>query len=146
MSIICGVDVSKAWLDAWAAKKYQRFANTPEGVEALFAFTQEHGVELLVMEASGGVEQAAFLALWKLGQPCTIANPRAVRSFADAMGFLEKTDRIDAEMIAGYAAAKGTDCYTAAVRKPASIDRACHQIAASLGRSVGPKAAPPLHE
>lgn len=107
ISIICGVDVSKAWLDAWAAKQYQRFANTPEGVEALFAFTQEHGVELLVMEASGGVEQAAFLALWKLGQPCAIANPRAVRSFADSMGFLEKTDRIDAEMIAGYAAAKG---------------------------------------
>jgi len=107
MSIICGVDVSKAWLDAWAAKQYRRFANTPEGVEALFAFCCEHGVELLVMEASGGIEQAAFLALWKLGQPCAIANPRAVRSFADAMGFIEKTDRIDAEMVAGYAAAKG---------------------------------------
>ena len=106
MSIICGVDVSKAWLDAWLAGRYQRFANNPEGVEALFAFCCEHGAELVVMEASGGIEQAAFLALWKLGQPCAIANPRAVRSFADAMGFLEKTDRIDAEMIAGYAAAK----------------------------------------
>ncbi|MBW8911409.1 MAG: IS110 family transposase [Sphingomonas sp.] len=107
MQIICGVDVSKAWLDAWIAPShFQRHANTSEGVDALLAFCRQHGAGLVVMEASGGVEQAAFLALWKQGQPCAIANPRAVRSFADAMGNLEKTDRIDAEMIAGYASAR----------------------------------------
>jgi transposase len=106
MHIICGVDVSKAWLDSWAAERYQRFANTAEGVGQLLSFCRENDVELVVMEASGGVEQAAFLALWKQGQSCAIANPRAVRSFADAMGYLEKTDRIDAQMIAGYAKAK----------------------------------------
>jgi len=106
MQRICGVDACKAWLDAWLASHFKRFANTPEGVEELFAFCREHDAELVVMEGSGGVEQAAYLALWKLGQPCAIANARAVRSFADAMGYLEKTDRIDAEMIAGYAAAK----------------------------------------
>ena len=58
------------------------------------------------MEASGGFEQDAFLVLWEQGLPCAIANPRAVRKFAEAMGDLEKTDRIDAEMIAGYALAK----------------------------------------
>lgn len=103
---ICGVDVSKAWLDVWAAGQYERFANTSEGIEALAGFCRQHGAELVVMEASGGIEQTAFIALWALGQPCAIANPRAVRSFADAMGFLEKTDRIDAEVIAGYAAAR----------------------------------------
>ena len=107
MQIICGVDVSKAWLDSWIEPGgYRRFPNSPKGVEQLAAWCCEYGVALVVMEASGGVEQAAFLALWKQGQPCAIANPRAVRSFADAMGFLEKTDRIDAEVIAGYAAAK----------------------------------------
>jgi len=106
MRIICGVDVSKAWLDSWAVGRYQRFANTAEGVGQLLAFCCDLDVELVVMEASGGVEQAAFRALWKQGQPCAIANPRAVRSFAEAMGNLEKTDRIDAEMIAGYAAAR----------------------------------------
>ena len=73
---------------------------------ALGDFCREHGVELVVFEASGGVEQAAFLTLWKQGQPCAIANPKAVRRFAEAMGFLEKTDRIDAEMIARFAQAK----------------------------------------
>jgi transposase len=106
MQTICGVDVSKAQLDSWAADHYDGFDNSAAGVEQLAAFCREHNVDLVVMEASGGVEQAAFLALWKLGQPCAIANPRAVRSFADAMGYLEKTDRIDAQMIAGYAVAK----------------------------------------
>jgi len=44
--------------------------------------------------------------LWQQGQPCAIANARSVRKFAEAMGYLEKTDRIDATMIAGYAQAK----------------------------------------
>jgi transposase len=107
MQIFCGVDVSKAWLDTWIEPgHYQRFANTPEGVEALLDFCREHGVDLVVMESSGGIERAAFLALWQMGQACAIANPRAVRSFADAMGFLEKTDRIDAQAIARFAATK----------------------------------------
>jgi transposase len=107
MQTICGVDVSKAWLDAWIAPAhFQRFDNGWEGVEALRAFCHGHGAELVVMESSGGIEQAPYLALWKQGQACAIANPRAVRSFADAMGFLEKTDRIDAEIIARYADTK----------------------------------------
>jgi transposase len=107
MQSICGVDVSKAWLDAWIeAAGHRRFANDPGGVAALALWAGESGVSLIVMEASGGVEQDACLALWRQGCPCAIANPKAVRRFAEAMGRLEKTDRIDAELIAGYAAAK----------------------------------------
>jgi transposase len=107
MQNICGVDISRSWLDAWVAPDHhQRFANTPEGVEALAAFCREHEAGLVAMEASGGYERPAFLALWKLGQPCAIASPAAVRHFARAMGYLEKTDRIDAQIIAGFAVAK----------------------------------------
>ena len=52
------------------------------------------------MEASGSYERTAFTLLWSLGLPCGLANPRSVRRFAEAMGYLEKTDRIDAAMIA----------------------------------------------
>lgn len=106
MRMICGVDVSKQWLDAWISGLHRRFANSAEGCEALLGFCREHAAELVVMEASGGLEQPCFLALWKLGQPCAIANARSVRKFAEAMGYLEKTDRIDAEMIARFAEAK----------------------------------------
>jgi transposase len=107
MQIICGVDVSKAWLDAFVAPdQYRRFANSPDGVTDLAGFCRERDVELVAMEASGGFEQDAYLALWQQGQPSAIVNPGAVRHFAKAMGYLEKTDRIDASVIAGYAGAK----------------------------------------
>ncbi len=38
--------------------------------------------------------------------PAAIVNPRAVRRFAEAMGLLEKTDRIDAGVIAWYGEVK----------------------------------------
>jgi len=82
------------------------FPNTPEGIAALEAFCQAHRVELLAMEATGGYEQQAFARLSEQGLPVAILNPRAVRQFAQSMGSLEKTDRIDAGMIAWYAEVK----------------------------------------
>ena len=79
------------------------FPNTPEGIAALGAFCQAHQAELVAMEATGGYEQQAFALLWEQGLPVAILNPRAVRQFAESMGRLEKTDRIDAGMIAWYA-------------------------------------------
>lgn len=107
METICGVDVSKAWLDGWIeAGGYRRFANDTAGTADLASWAASHGAGLVVMEASGGIEQAAFLALWRAGLPCALTNPRAVRRFAEAIGRLEKTDRIDAEVIARHAAAR----------------------------------------
>jgi transposase len=104
---ICGVDVSKAWLDGWVeAGGHRRFANDADGFAGLAGWASAHGAGLVVMEASGGIEQAAFLALWRSGLPCALTNPRAVRKFAEAMGRLEKTDRIDAEIIARHAVAR----------------------------------------
>ncbi|WP_442753421.1 IS110 family transposase [Methylocystis sp. JAN1] len=105
--IICGVDVSKARLDVFVAgpNVAAAFDNTAEGVDALAGFCREHGVALVAMEATGGLEKLAFLLLWKSGLPCARVNPRQVRDFAKAAGALEKTDAIDARLIAGAARA-----------------------------------------
>jgi transposase len=55
------------------------------------------------MEATGGYEQRALALLSEQGLPVAILNPRSVRRFADSMGQMEKTDRLDAGMIAWYA-------------------------------------------
>jgi transposase len=109
MTIICGVDVSKAKLDACIEPGgiFVSFDNDSEGIAALAAFCRQHAVSLLVMEASGGYERRAFLELWQLSVSCALTNPRSVRRYAEAMGFLEKTDRIDASVIARFAMAKG---------------------------------------
>ncbi len=56
--------------------------------------------------ATGGYEQQAFALLWERGLPVAILNPRAVRRFAEAMGLAEKTDAIDAGLIAWFAETK----------------------------------------
>jgi transposase len=107
--LICGVDVCAAWLDAKVrgiTDGYRRFENTTAGTVALAAFCRAHGVELVAMEATGGHERLAFGLLWAEGLPSAIVNPRSVRQFAQSMGLLEKTDRIDAAAIAWYAEAK----------------------------------------
>lgn len=58
------------------------------------------------MEATGGYEQQAFAQLSEQGLGVAIVNPRAVRKFAESMGRPEKTDRMDAGMIAWYAEVK----------------------------------------
>lgn len=86
---------------------FARFPRTAEGIAALAGFCRQHGVGLAVMEATGGYERLAFALLWQAGIGAAIVNPRAVRDFAKAMGLLEKTDRLDAGIIARYAAVKG---------------------------------------
>jgi len=105
---ICGVDVASKSLEARIGQQgaAASFPNTPEGIAALGAFCQAHQVDLIAMEATGGYEQQTFALLSQQGLPAAILNPRAVRQFAKIMGSLEKTDRIDAGMIAWYAEVK----------------------------------------
>ena len=84
----------------------QRFARDAEGIAALAAFCREHQVGVVAMEATGGYERLPFGLLWAAGVPAAIVNPRAVRRFAEAMGILEKTDRIDTGVIAWFAEVK----------------------------------------
>jgi len=99
------VDVSSSWLEARVGRDRasSSFLNCEEGITELAAFCHAHQVELVAMEATGGYEQLPFAQLSQAGLPVAILNPRAVRQFAEGMGRLEKTDRIDAGMIAWYA-------------------------------------------
>ncbi|TGQ49581.1 IS110 family transposase [Mesorhizobium sp. M1C.F.Ca.ET.193.01.1.1] len=132
---ICGVDVSKEWLDAHIEPSGAagRFRNDAAGIAELAAWCQGHGVELAVMEASGGGERLAFLLLWELSLPCALVNARNVRRFAEAMGFLEKTDRIDAAMIVGYAQAKRVQ----ATPPPSAAEQRLKALVARLGQVTG---------
>jgi transposase len=129
MTIICGVDVAAAWLDAAIGGTgfFRRVPRTLAGIAELAAFCREQQVELVVMEASGGYERLPFALLWEAGLPCALANPRQVRRFAESMGRLEKTDRLDAAMIADFAAVRGL-----APQQPATAGQA--RLVALTGR------------
>ncbi len=128
-NIICGVDVSSQTLDARIGPEGPsvRVDRTADGIQELASFCRQHGAELVVMEATGGYEKLPFMLLWAAGVPCAIVNPRSVRRFAEAMGLLEKTDRLDAGIIAHFAAVKRI-----VAQQPASETQ--QRLAAAVGR------------
>lgn len=107
-SVVVGIDVAKAHVDcaALGAKLATRhFTNDIDGHSALAAALQPLGVALVVMEATGGYETAVACALQAAGLAVAVVNPKQARDFAKGMGRLAKTDRIDAEALAEFAAA-----------------------------------------
>jgi transposase len=102
-STVVGIDISKAYVDVvviGAKLEAERFANEVEGHSALAAALQPLGVQLVVMEATGGYEAALACALQAAGLAVTVLNPKQARDFAKSMGRLAKTDRIDARTLA----------------------------------------------
>ena len=99
--VICGVDISSVSLEACLGPDGPSgsFPNHPKGIAALASFCQEQGVELVALEATDGYEKQPFALLWAQGLPVAVLNPRAVRLFSEGMGLLEKTDRLDAQML-----------------------------------------------
>ena len=137
INIICGVDVSKARLDACIEPEaiFASFDNDAAGIAELAAFCRRHQAELAVMEATGGYERQPFLLLWEAGMPCGMTNPRSVRRYAEAMGVLEKTDRIDASIIARFAHAKNlqpTPAPTAAQQRLKALVARLRQVTDDL--------------
>lgn len=104
--ICVGIDVSKASLDVAANKEgIEQFttSNDVDGFDAIFARLKEHSVALVLMEATGGLEAAIACSLQDKGLDVVVINPRQARDFARAMGYLAKTDRIDAKALAQMA-------------------------------------------
>lgn len=102
-----GIDVSKQLLEvAVHERDYQfRCANKASAFGELSAELIALRPALIVLEATGGLERAVVAALHGAGLPVVAVNPRQVRDFAKALGQLAKTDRLDARVLAHFAAA-----------------------------------------
>ncbi|MHA4830384.1 Transposase [compost metagenome] len=100
-----GIDVSKATLDIAANSDITPFtaSNDTDGFDAIIAELSKRPVSLVLMEATGGLEAAVACTLQAEGFDVTVINPRQARDFARAMGYLAKTDQIDARMLAQMA-------------------------------------------
>ena len=106
MSACVGIDVSKSWLDVAFADSTRgtRATNDEHGIRSLCLELARRRPQLVLLEATGGYEQLLVRQLLRYGLPVVVANPRQVRSFAQALGKLAKTDRIDAQTLALFAA------------------------------------------
>lgn len=100
-----GIDVSKDFLDVASSHEagVARFENSDSGVARLLEHLKPFEVALVVMEATGGYQQLALASLVNAGLPAVAMNPRQIRDFARSLGKLEKTDQVDARVLALYA-------------------------------------------
>jgi transposase len=102
-----GVDVSQAQLDIalGADGQFWSVRNNPSGIRQVRQRLARLRPELIVLESTGGLERPLLRELQTAGLPVAQVNPGRVREYAKACGLLAKTDKLDAYLLAGFAAA-----------------------------------------
>jgi transposase len=109
MSAILGIDVAQATLAValWRADRVleqAEFDNTPTGFKKLQRFlTKRHAVPVHVcMEATGRYWEYLAEFLVECGHTVSVVNPARIKKYAESQLRRNKTDRIDAEVIADF--------------------------------------------
>ena len=106
--IVLGIDVSKKTLDAALIfdnrTLSKQFKNSAEGFKSLAAWleslkiTQVHAC----LEATGAYSEAAALFLHEQGHQVSVVNPLRIKGYAQSNMQRNKTDRLDACLIAAF--------------------------------------------
>ena len=96
MENVFGVDVAKNRIDVAGPDGHARIANADL---ARFAARVARSGGRVAFEASGGDETPLHVALAAAGVSAIRINPRRVRAFANSLGRLARTDRVDAGVI-----------------------------------------------
>lgn len=99
-----GIDIAKDWFDVaiLGEKRTKQFASTKKGIRDLVRWISQVRPQLIVVEATGGYEEALVLALFEASLPVALVSPQRVRQYARAKGRLAKTDPLDAQLLAEY--------------------------------------------
>jgi transposase len=102
-----GIDIAKTQLDlaVHGAGAPWQVAYDSAGLKQVVTQLRTLAPTLIVVEATGGLEIRLVSALVATSLPVAVVNPRQVRAFAHAAGILAKTDRLDAQVLAQFAAA-----------------------------------------
>jgi transposase len=105
--VAVGIDVAEASLDVAVrpSGEQRHWSNYSSGIVGTIAWLQSLNPGVIVVEATGGYEAPVVAVLGLAGLPVAVVNPRQVRDFVRATGRLAKTDRLDAQVLAHFAAA-----------------------------------------
>lgn len=101
-----GIDVSKDWLDICVLPGGERLhvGNDGSGIRLLKRWLSHFEVALIAIEATGKWHRQLHRSLVASAIPVAIVDPFRARMFAKAQGILAKTDRLDARVLAAFAA------------------------------------------
>ena len=114
--VYVGIDVCESRLDVYIVPGNVAFrvANSTDGHRQLRRRLKTWDVELIVIEATGKWHRQLHRSLHANSYSAAVVNPLRARLFAEAIGVLAKTDRLDARLLALFAAS-----LTPAARPPA---------------------------
>lgn len=105
IELFVGIDAGKSKNDVHVhgLEDESQYHNDAAGIRELVDSMLQLSPALIVVEATGGYERLMVAELSAAGLPIAVVNPTRVRRFADSLGQLAKTDKIDARMIAHFA-------------------------------------------
>ena len=101
-----GIDVGKFQLDIylWERDKHFTVANNEPGIREALKTLGRYTIARIAIEATGRYEMPFVSAAFEKGLPVAIVRPLLIRQFARAADQLAKTDKLDAKIIARFAA------------------------------------------
>jgi transposase len=103
--VFVGIDVSRRRLDVCVLPGSAALSveHDAAGIASLVSRLHAERPVLVVMEATGGLQNVLAAELAAHGIPVAVVNPAQVRDFARGLGRRAKNDRIDAEVLAAFA-------------------------------------------
>lgn len=109
MQTILGIDIAKESFDValYSGKKLLssgEFSNSPAGYKKLSKWLDNQGVKIVwaCLESTGRYGNALALYLFNAGHQVSIVNPLRIKKYAESKLQRNKTDRLDAKVIADF--------------------------------------------
>lgn len=110
-NLFCGIDVSKLTLDVALGGCHSRYDNDAPGHDRLIASLPDNVV--VVLEPTGPYHARLLSALALADVEVILAHPVRARRFMQSLGRGDKTDRVDAAMLAKFGRVVGGNRYAA---------------------------------
>lgn len=104
---VCGVDLGKTSFQLHLVTPETTLSKTLDYTDAaceqVAELCRKHQTQIVVMEATGGLQRKLALKLAEATIPVAVINPARIRHHALGEGLIAKTDKVDARLIAHFA-------------------------------------------
>ena len=132
MDAVLGIDIGKTKFHvtlrfADGARRRKACANSPAGCRDLLAWMTRHGAGRVhaCLEATGAYGELLATTLVEAGHQVSILNPAIIHHYAKSRLSRAKTDPVDADVIADYAAKEHPPLWTPLPREVRDCRRWC---------------------
>lgn len=119
MTAILGVDIAKASFQVVLLREGQppvegQFSNDPKGFKQLWQFLKKrHALPIQVcLEATGPYGEALAEFAYQAGATVSVVNPAQIKAYGQAQLRRNKTDQLDAQLIADFCRTQQPEAWT----------------------------------